>query len=70
MYYNEHVYISYSENRGNWKTSTSVAKGKFNQNTVKFNTIILISADVRDGDWRGDGSRLDPGQEVLLQARG
>ena len=25
------VYISYSENRGDWKTSTSVAKGKFNK---------------------------------------
>ena len=24
------IYISYSENRGNWKTSTSIAKAKFN----------------------------------------
>ena len=31
LYDKERIYISYSENRSNWKTSTSVAKGKFNQ---------------------------------------
>ena len=30
------IYISYSENRGDWKTSTSVAKGKFNQTKIEF----------------------------------
>ena len=31
LYSNEQIYISYSENRGDWKTSTSVAKGEFNK---------------------------------------
>ena len=35
----EQIYISYSENRGNWKTSTSVAKGKFNQKNIDFKNI-------------------------------
>ena len=29
LYDKGQVYVSYSENRGNWKTSTSVAKGNF-----------------------------------------
>ncbi len=29
LYNDGYIYISYSENRGNWKTSTSVAKGEF-----------------------------------------
>ena len=39
LYKDENVYISYSENRANWTTSTSVAKGAFNQNNIKFNNI-------------------------------
>ena len=35
----EQIYISYSENRGNWKTSTTVAKGKFNQKNIDFKNI-------------------------------
>ena len=31
LYHEQNVYISYSENRDDWKTSTSVAKGKFDQ---------------------------------------
>ena len=36
MYYDGQIYISYAENRGDWKTSTSVAKGKFNRNKIEF----------------------------------
>ena len=36
------IYISYSENRGDWKTSTSVAKGKFNQKNIEFKNIFLM----------------------------
>ena len=32
LYEDKDIYISYSENRGNWSSSTSVAKGTFNQN--------------------------------------
>ncbi len=39
LYKDQEIYISYTENRGNWKTSTSVAKGRFNQKNIKFNNI-------------------------------
>ena len=39
LYDKEQIYISYSENRGNGKTSTSVAKGKFNQQKIEFKNI-------------------------------
>ena len=39
LYYNNEVYISYSENRGNGFTSTSVAKGKFDIKNIEFSNI-------------------------------
>ena len=39
LYDNNKVYISYSENRGNWETSTSVAKGIFDKNKIVFKNI-------------------------------
>ena len=39
LYKDKEIYISYTENRGNWNTSTSVAKGRFNQNNIEFNNI-------------------------------
>jgi len=39
LYYDEDIYVSYSENRDNWTTSTSVAKGRFSQNNIEFNNI-------------------------------
>ena len=39
LYNDNNVYISYTENRGNWTTSTSVGKGKLNQSNIKFNNI-------------------------------
>ena len=39
LYEEQDVYISYSENRGNWASSTSVAKGTLNQNNIKFSNI-------------------------------
>ena len=35
VYQNYYLWISYSENRGNWKTSTSIAKAKFNKNVTQ-----------------------------------
>ena len=49
LYDSEEVYISYSENRGNWKTSTSVAKGKFNYNNIKFNNIFRAEPPIESG---------------------
>ena len=39
LYKERYVYISYSENRGNWSSSTSVAKGTLDQNNIKFSNI-------------------------------
>ena len=36
LYEEQDVYISYSENRGNRASSTSVAKGTLDQNNIKF----------------------------------
>ena len=43
------IYISYSENRGNFKTSTSVAKGKFNQIKVNFENIFRANPPINSG---------------------
>ena len=43
------VYISYSENRGNGKTSTSVAKGKFNNKKIKFKNIFRAEPPIESG---------------------
>ena len=44
-------------------------KVQLNRIFVSEQPLLRILPDVRDGDWGGDGPRLDPGQEVLLQAR-
>ena len=36
------IYVSYTENRGNGKTSTSIAKTKFAEKELKFENIFLI----------------------------
>ncbi len=49
LYDKEQIYISYSENRGNRKTSTSVAKGKFNQKKIDFNNIFRAEPPINSG---------------------
>ena len=49
LYYKEQIYISYSENRGNGKTSTSVAKGKFNQQKIEFKNIFRAEPPINSG---------------------
>ena len=49
LYNNDQVYISYSENRGNWKTSTSVAKGSFNRNKINFKNIFRAEPPIDSG---------------------
>ena len=39
LYENQDIYVSYSEDRGNRTSSTSVAKGRLNQNNIEFNNI-------------------------------
>ena len=39
LFHDDHIYVSYSEDRGNWKSSTSVARGKFNNKNISFKNI-------------------------------
>ena len=41
--------VAMSENRGNWRTSTSVAKGKFNNDTIKFKNIFRAEPPIDSG---------------------
>jgi aldose sugar dehydrogenase len=49
LYKDNQVYISYSENRGNRKTSTSVAKGIFNKQSIKFKNIFRAEPPIESG---------------------
>ena len=49
LYDKEQVYISYSENRGDWKSSTSVAKGKFNKKNIEFKNIFRAEPPIDSG---------------------
>ena len=57
LYYDNKIYISYSENRGNWKASTSVAKGTFNKRNIKFKNIFRSEPPIESG--YHFGSRLE-----------
>ena len=41
IYKDENLWISYTEDRGDWKTSTSIAKAKINKNKLNFNLFLL-----------------------------
>ena len=43
------VYISYSENRGNGKTSTSIAKAKFDEKNLNFKNIFQANPPINSG---------------------
>ena len=47
LFKDQDVYISYSENRGNGTSSTSVAKGKLNQNNIKFQNIFRAEPPIK-----------------------
>ena len=49
LYNNGQIYISYSENRGDWKTSTSVAKGSFNKKKIKLKNIFRAEPPIDSG---------------------
>ena len=49
LYDNKNVYVSYSEQRKGRKTSTSVAKGKFDKNSIKFNNIFRAEPAIDSG---------------------
>ena len=43
------VYIAYTEDRGNWKTSTSIAKAKFNNKDLIFENIFQANPPIDSG---------------------
>jgi len=49
IYKDEFLWISYSENRGDWKTSTSIARGKFNKNGINFKNIFQANPPIDSG---------------------
>ena len=49
LYQNKNVWISYTENRGNWKSSTSIAKGYFNDETIGFSNIFRADPPIDSG---------------------
>ena len=49
LYDKDQVYISYSESRGDRKTSTSVAKGKFNKKNIEFKNIFRAEPPIDSG---------------------
>ena len=49
LYKNNSVWVSYSENRGNWNTSTSVALGKFNEKNIEFKNIFRAEPPIDSG---------------------
>ncbi len=49
LFHDEYVYVSYSENRGNWHSSTSVARGVFNKNNMNFKNIFRSEPPINSG---------------------
>ena len=49
LYYNETVFVSYSENRGNGKSSTSVASANFNYKNLNFKNIFRAEPPINSG---------------------
>ena len=68
IFQNNTVWISYSENRGNWKTSTSIAKGEFNNSEIKFENIFQANPPIDSG--YHFGSRLAIKGKYLFASAG
>ena len=49
LFKDKQVYVTYSENRGSWKTSTSVAKGEFNKTNINFQNIFRAEPPIESG---------------------
>ena len=49
LYHNKKVFVSYSENRGDWESSTSIAKGKFSKNKINFKNIFRAEPPISGG---------------------
>ena len=49
LYHNKDIYVSYSENRGNLYSSTSVAKGKIKEDHIAFKNIFRAEPPIKSG---------------------
>ena len=49
IYKEEYFWISYTENRGNHKTSTSIARGKLNRDKINFKNIFQANPPINSG---------------------
>ena len=49
LYYNNMIFVSYSENRGNGKSSTSVASASFDNENLQFNNIFRAEPPINSG---------------------
>ena len=68
IYQDNTVWISYSENRSNWKTSTSIAKAMFDKRELKFENIFQANPPIDSG--YHFGSRLAIKDNYLFASAG
>ena len=68
IYQNNEVWISYSEDRGSWKTSTSIAKAKLNRKELNFENIFQANPPIDSG--YHFGSRLAIKGKFLFASAG
>ena len=68
IYQNNTLWISYSENRGNWKTSTSIAKAKLKKKKLNFKNIFQAEPPIESG--YHFGSRLAIKDNYLFASAG
>ena len=68
IYQNNYLWISYSENRGDWKTSTSIAKAKLNKKNLDFENIFQAEPPIESG--YHFGSRLAIKDNYLFASAG
>ncbi len=68
LFKDNQVYISYSENRGNWKSSTSIAKAEFDKKRLNFKNIFQAEPPIDSG--YHFGSRLVIKDNYLFASAG
>ncbi len=68
LFNKDFVYIAYTENRGNWKTSTSIAKAKFDDKDLIFKNIFQANPPIDSG--YHFGSRLAIKDNFLFASAG
>ena len=68
LYKDEFVYVSYSEDRGSGKSSTSITKGKFNYQNINFKNIFRAEPPIKSG--YHFGSRLAIKENTIFASSG